>query len=246
MPRRPQVNFRLKKPGKDGLSNIVLDFAYQTRRLRYEFGQSINPNDWNSNKQRVKNKQTTTSDGKFALNDMLDNLEHTCLRAYSEGLKNGIPDQSILRTALNNLIDKNQGNPEISNKPTLFSLAERCPAASAYKGTYTYYNYSTTVNNISIYGNLYDWFAVNNPVSVCPVGWHVPNDNDWLTLKYYVIGITLDLTHTNSGGYLKESGTTHWLAPNTNGTNQTGFTALPGVFEIESCFDYFLTYLNII
>ena len=125
MPRRPQVNFRLKKPGKDGLSNIVLDFAYQSRRLRYEFGQSINPNDWNVNKQRVKNKQTTTSDGKFALNDMLDNLEHTCLRAYLEGLKNGIPDQSILRSALNNLIDKNQGKPEISNKPTLFSLAER-------------------------------------------------------------------------------------------------------------------------
>ena len=27
MPRKPQVNFRLKPEGKDGFSNIVLDFA---------------------------------------------------------------------------------------------------------------------------------------------------------------------------------------------------------------------------
>ena len=50
MPRKPQVNFRLKPEGKDGLSNIVLDFAYQKRRLRYEFGQSVKLVDWNEKK----------------------------------------------------------------------------------------------------------------------------------------------------------------------------------------------------
>ena len=125
MPRKPQVNFRLKPEGKDGLSNIVLDFAYQKRRLRYEFGQSIKPIDWNDKKQRVKNKLATTNDGKFALNDMLDNLESTCLRAYSEALKDGIPDTNILKHALDTLIDKNHNNAEVSNKPTLFSLAQR-------------------------------------------------------------------------------------------------------------------------
>ncbi|MCX6204808.1 MAG: site-specific integrase [Bacteroidetes bacterium] len=125
MPRKPQVNFRLKPEGKDGFSNIVLDFAYQKRRLRYEFGQSVKPNDWNNKKQRVKNKQTTTNDGKFALNDMLDNLEVTCLRTYSESLKDGIPDPNILKRTLDLLIDKNHNNTEVSNKPTLFSLAQR-------------------------------------------------------------------------------------------------------------------------
>ena len=125
MPRKPQVNFRLKPEGKDGLSNIVLDFAYQKRRLRYEFGQSVKLVDWNEKKQRVKNKLTTTIDGKFALNDMLDNLELTCLRAYSEALKDGIPDPIILKTTLDLLIDKNHNNAEVSNKPTLFSLAQR-------------------------------------------------------------------------------------------------------------------------
>lgn len=125
MPRKPQVNFRLKPEGKDGFSNIVLDFAYQKRRLRYEFGQSVKPNDWNDKKQRVKNKQTTTNDGKFALNDMLDNLELTCLRTYSESLKDGIPDPIILKRTLDLLIDKNHNNTEVTNKPTIFSLAQR-------------------------------------------------------------------------------------------------------------------------
>lgn len=125
MPRKPQVNFRLKPAGKDGLSNIVLDFAYQKRRLRYEFGQSVKPIDWNEKKQRVKNKQTTTDDGKFALNDMLDNLEHTCLRTYSVSLKDGIPDPLILKRTLDKFIDKNHNNNEVTSKPTLFSLAQR-------------------------------------------------------------------------------------------------------------------------
>jgi integrase len=125
MPRKPQVNFRLKPVDKEGLSNIVLDFAYQKRRLRYEFGQSIKPIDWNDKKQRVKNKLTTTLDGKFALNDLLDNLELTCSRAYSEALKDGIPDPIILKRILDLLINKNHSNSDDSGKPTLFTLAQR-------------------------------------------------------------------------------------------------------------------------
>jgi uncharacterized protein (TIGR02145 family) len=50
----------------------------------------------------------------------------------------------------------------------------------------------------------------------------VPSDDEWTTLTTYVGGESV------AGGKLKETGTTHWLSPNTGATNETGFTALPG------------------
>lgn len=85
----------------------------------------VKPTDWNEKKQRVKHKQTTTNDGKFALNDILDNLEITCLHAYSEALKDSIPDPIILKQTLDLLIDKNHNRAIEPNKQTLFTLTQR-------------------------------------------------------------------------------------------------------------------------
>jgi uncharacterized protein (TIGR02145 family) len=71
------------------------------------------------------------------------------------------------------------------------------------------------------YGALYNWYTVNTG-KLCPTGWHVPSDAEWTTLTIYLGGGTV------AGGKLKETGTTHWLSPNTGATNETGFTALPG------------------
>jgi len=73
--------------------------------------------------------------------------------------------------------------------------------------------------NKNRYGALYNWYTVNTN-KLCPRGWHVPTDAEWATLTTYLGGESV------AGGKLKETGTTHWLRPNTGATNETGFTAL--------------------
>jgi len=57
---------------------------------------------------------------------------------------------------------------------------------------------------------------------VCPTGWHLPSDAEWTQLYEYVGATGVGV------GKLKETGTSHWISPNTAATNETGFTALPG------------------
>jgi uncharacterized protein (TIGR02145 family) len=87
-------------------------------------------------------------------------------------------------------------------------------------GGYCYYD--NIVSNSVVYGNLYNWYAVTDNRSICPEGWHVPNESDWKTLIEFLGGENV------AGGKLKESGTLHWLSPNLGATNESGFTALAG------------------
>jgi uncharacterized protein (TIGR02145 family) len=80
--------------------------------------------------------------------------------------------------------------------------------------------YDNNSGNKTTYGALYNWFAVNTN-KLCPSGWRVPSDNDWTTLTALYGG------DNEASADLKEAGTTHWAAPNT-GTNESGFTGLPG------------------
>jgi uncharacterized protein (TIGR02145 family) len=77
------------------------------------------------------------------------------------------------------------------------------------------------IANKNTYGALYNWFAANSG-KLCPAGWHVSTDAEWIKLINFAGGLTV------AGGKLKETGTIHWAAPNNGATNETGFTALPG------------------
>ena len=90
-----------------------------------------------------------------------------------------------------------------------------------------YCDYSNSPGNSTIYGRLYNWYAVTDPRNICPSGWHVPTDDEWTILMTY-LGVVYKDGNSNPGGLLKEAGTAHWTTPNTGATNETGFTALPG------------------
>ena len=91
-------------------------------------------------------------------------------------------------------------------------------------GAWCYYN--NDEKNNSKYGKLYNWYSVNSTSNgnknVCPTGWHVPTDAEWTVLTDFLGGGSI------SGGKMKEVGTSSWQSPNTDFTNISGFTGLPG------------------
>ncbi|MBE0655054.1 MAG: fibrobacter succinogenes major paralogous domain-containing protein, partial [Bacteroidales bacterium] len=46
-------------------------------------------------------------------------------------------------------------------------------------GAFCYYN--DNQENLKKYGNLYNWHAVNDEKGICPEGWHVATDREWIT-----------------------------------------------------------------
>ena len=92
-------------------------------------------------------------------------------------------------------------------------------------GAYCIYDHAPS--NAVIYGNLYNWHAVNDSRKLAPEGWHIPTDEEWNILNLYLGAET-------AGGKLKETDTTHWVTPNAGATNETGFTALPAGIRSSS------------
>ena len=102
---------------------------------------------------------------------------------------------------------------------------------NSFSRAYCYYNDDTTY--ASIYGAFYTYPAAMNGAAnsssipsgvqgVCPVGWHIPSNNEWEILFNYLGGTDI------AGGKMKESGIDHWFSPNNGATNESGFSGLPG------------------
>lgn len=82
-----------------------------------------------------------------------------------------------------------------------------------------------------IYGRLYNFYAVQDPRGLAPVGWHIPTLIEWERLRNCAGIGTQPLPHLGAGGALKETGTFYWASPNTGATNGTGFTARPAGYR---------------
>jgi uncharacterized protein (TIGR02145 family) len=94
---------------------------------------------------------------------------------------------------------------------------------SNISGAFAWYDDDMTKYE-DVYGALYNWHAVNTG-KLCPVGWHVPDNEDWTTLTEFLGGTNL------AGEKIKETGNLHWGPTNNYSSNESGFTALPGGFR---------------
>ncbi|HEX7494815.1 MAG TPA: fibrobacter succinogenes major paralogous domain-containing protein [Bacteroidales bacterium] len=91
------------------------------------------------------------------------------------------------------------------------------------KPAWCYYN--NDPSNGSKYGKLYNWYALNDPRGLAPVGWTLSGDADWAKLSYYLGGQEV------AGRKLKSTG--EWIDGNI-GTNETGFMGFPGGYRVEN------------
>lgn len=101
--------------------------------------------------------------------------------------------------------------------PQVQDISEWCTITTP---AWCYYNNDPANGNT--YGKLYNWYAVNDPRGLAPLGWHVPSYSDWETLFMTLGG------WVNAAPALCENSTEHWLVGITcPGTNSSGFTGLP-------------------
>lgn len=110
--------------------------------------------------------------------------------------------------------------------------------ANLTTGAWCYYN-NTTANGAT-YGKLYNWYAVVgiydaasavNPAlrkKLAPTGWHVPTDAEWSSLINCLDPNADGGNNFNIAGGKMKTTSTLWQSPNTDATNASGFTGLPG------------------
>ena len=122
---------------------------------------------------------------------------------------------------------ENLKTSKYSDGTTIPNITDNKQWAQLTTGAWSYYN-NDAANNVK-YGKLYNWYAVspttNGNKNVCPTGWHVPTDAEWTVLTDYLGGESV------AGGKLKEVGTTNWNSSNTDATNTSLFTGLPGGYR---------------
>jgi uncharacterized protein (TIGR02145 family) len=80
--------------------------------------------------------------------------------------------------------------------------------------------YQNDEYNNKVYGKLYNYYAAIDDNGLCPAGWHLPSNGEWRELIDYLGGRDI------GGGKMKS--TIHWLSPNKEASNSSGFSGFPG------------------
>lgn len=92
-------------------------------------------------------------------------------------------------------------------------------------GAWCYFN--NNPDNGKIYGRMYNGYAVKDPRGLAPAGWHIPSESELAELSDSCGG------DNEAGLKLKEMGFEHFKGGR-GGTNESGFTGLPGGYREAS------------
>lgn len=75
----------------------------------------------------------------------------------------------------------------------------------------------------------YNWYVLADSRGVCPIGWHVPKNNEWTELMNYLGKNPIRITE-------QMKSKTDWWESNWNGKNSSGFNAFPKGFFYDDGF----------
>ncbi len=101
-------------------------------------------------------------------------------------------------------------------------------------GATCWYN-NDSVNYNCPYGKFYNGYAVADPRNICPAGWHIPSDSEWILIGFFLGEDSI------AGGKMKSTATNYWYNPNSAADNTSGFSGLPGGWRYENGTYAFLT-----
>lgn len=110
-------------------------------------------------------------------------------------------------------------------------------------GAYTWYDNNSGFKDL--YGAIYNWYAAVNPNGLCPVGWHVPTFDEWTAFGESIGGAgpphgnelkSCRQVNFPQGGGCNTTEHPRWEESTENGTNDYGFSALPGGSRINTSF----------
>ena len=122
---------------------------------------------------------------------------------------------------------ENLRNENYENGDLISSYLSASEWQNTNSGAVAVFNYSAA--NLEIYGRLYNWYAIEDARGLCPSGWHVPADDEWMTME---MALGMSESEVNDIGWRGiDQGTQMktdygWFGG--NGTNSSGFAALPG------------------
>ena len=171
------------------------------------------------------------------------------LRTFSQAPGNGVTD--IDGNNYNSVIIGTQEWMKENLKVSKYSDGTPIPQvtdptawSNLTTGAWCYYNNDSSLG--SVYGKMYNWYAVagiwqaeSNPPtpaqiasrkSLAPSDWNVSSVTDWSLLLNYLGGSSVAGGKMKSTGNIQD-GTGLWMSPNTDATNLSGFTALPGGYR---------------
>ena len=182
-----------------------------------------------------RNAITAPSDGLIIFNTTTNSVEIKTNSGWISLSASSADALPTIQIGTQIWMSKNLGVAFYRNGDPIPQVTDATAWAGLTTGAWCYYNNDPTQG--TTYGKLYNWYAVNDPRGLAPQGWHIPSDAEWTTLETTLEGDAV------AGGKMKEAGTPHWTSPNTGGTDNSGFTGLPGGYRfINGSFDFIGNY----